>query len=73
MAIGGKKRTAGRLRITVQVFFFVLIALISVNHTLVESGAKGIPLLSSASLHSLCPFGGVVSVYLFIDTGTTVR
>ncbi len=73
MAIGGKKRTAGWLRTTVQVFFFVLIALISVNHTLVESGAKGIPLLSSASLHSLCPFGGVVSAYHYLDTGTPVR
>lgn len=73
MASAGKKRTARRIRTVVQVFFFVLIALISVNHTLVESGAKGIPLLSSASLHSLCPFGGVVSIYQYLDTGTPVR
>ena len=43
-------------------FFFVLIAAIAVNHSLGESGAT-IPILSSASLHALCPFGGVVSMY----------
>ena len=60
------------LRRPVQIAFFVLIALISVNHTLDESG-KAIPVLSSASLHSLCPFGGVVSIYQYLDTGTMVR
>jgi len=43
----------------VQLFFFVLIAFIAANHFLEDIG-KGIPFLSSASLHSLCPFGGVV-------------
>jgi hypothetical protein len=42
------------IRRVVQWFFFLLIALISVNHTLLESG-KGIALLSSASLHAVCP------------------
>ena len=37
------------IRKLVQWFFFLLIAFITVNHTLVESGA-GIPFLSSASL-----------------------
>lgn len=60
------------LRNLVQIFFFVLIALIAVNHTLAESG-RGIPLLSSASLHSLCPFGGVVSIYKYATTGTFVQ
>lgn len=60
------------LRTIVQIFFFALIALISVNHTLAESG-KGIPILSSASLHSLCPFGGVVTIYQFATTGTFVQ
>lgn len=59
-------------RTVIQIFFFVLIALISINHTLVESGA-GIPFLSSASLHSLCPFGGVVSIYQYAATGTFVQ
>jgi len=60
------------IRRVVQIFFFVFIALISVNHTLAESGG-GIPLLSSASLHSLCPFGGVVTIYQYATVGTFVQ
>jgi len=60
------------IRRVVQVFFFVFIALISVNHTLSESEG-GIPLLSSASLHSLCPFGGVVTIYQYAIVGTFVQ
>ncbi len=60
------------LRKVVQWGFFVLIALISINHTLVESGS-GIPLLSSASLHAVCPFGGVVSIYQFATVGTLTQ
>jgi len=60
------------IRRVVQIFFFVFIALISINHTLAESGG-GIPLLSNASLHSLCPFGGVVSIYQYATVGTFVQ
>lgn len=67
-----KRHKTNRIRGWVQLFFFVLIALISINHTLAESG-KGIVFLSSASLHALCPFGGVVSLYQFITTGTFVQ
>jgi polyferredoxin len=75
MTLKSLQRTFRRriwLRTVVQIFFFTLIALISINHTLVESG-KGIPFLSSASLHALCPFGGVVSIYQFITVGTFVQ
>jgi polyferredoxin len=65
-------RRAARIRLIVQIFFFALIALIAVNHGLEEAG-KAIPVLSSASLHAICPFGGVVSVYQFITTGTFVH
>jgi len=65
-------RRAANIRLIVQIFFFALIALIAVNHSLEEAG-KAIPVLSSASLHAICPFGGVVSVYQFITTGTFVR
>ncbi len=67
-----KRSKSNRLRGWVQLFFFALIALISINHTLAEKG-RGISFLSSASLHALCPFGGVVSVYQFITTGTFVQ
>ena len=75
MSIKSIQRTFRRriwLRTVVQIFFFALIAFISINHTLVESG-KGIALLSSASLHALCPFGGVVSIYQFATVGTFVQ
>lgn len=60
------------IRKIVQVFFFVLIALIAVNHTLAESGG-GIPFLSSASLHAVCPFGGVETLYTFTTTGSFIQ
>ena len=61
-----------RIRTTVQILFFMLIALIAVNHTLAESG-RGIPFVAEASLHAVCPFGGVVSLYQLITTGTFVK
>ncbi len=67
-----KSRRAALIRPFVQVFFFVLIGAISVNHYLEESGAA-LPWLSSASLHSVCPFGGVVSIYQLFVTGTFVK
>ncbi|MBI4928833.1 MAG: 4Fe-4S binding protein, partial [Anaerolineae bacterium] len=60
------------VRSLVQAFFFGLIALISINHSLAESG-QGIPLLASASLHALCPFGGVVTIYQYATAGTFVQ
>ena len=61
-----------KVRRTIQFGFFLLILLIAVNHTLVKSG-RGISFLSSASLHSICPFGGVVSIYELLTVGTLVK
>ena len=60
------------IRRVVQWFFFLLIALIAVNHTLAESGG-GISFLSSASLHAVCPFGGVETLYTFATSGLLVK
>lgn len=60
------------LRLAVQIGFFVVIAVIAINHTLVESGAD-LPLLTGASLHSVCPFGGVVTIYQYATTGRFVQ
>ncbi len=60
------------VRTVVQTFFFVLIALISLNHNLAKTG-KGIPFLSNASLHAICPFGGVVTLFQYITSGTFVQ
>ena len=59
-------------RSIIQIFFFILIALIAVNHTWVEAG-QGIPFISNASLHAVCPFGGVVSLYQLVTAGTFVK
>ena len=69
-----KKKTSKKLwiRSAVQIFFFGLIALIAVNHSLAEEG-RGIAFLSSASLHAICPFGGVVTLYQLVTTGTFVQ
>jgi len=56
----------------IQIFFFLLFAAIAVNHGLEESG-RGISFLSAASLHALCPFGGVVTIYQKISTGLFVQ
>ena len=67
-----KKKTSARIRTGVQLFFLVLIALIAVNHTLAESGIE-IPLIGAASLHAVCPFGGVVSIWQYATAGTFVK
>lgn len=60
------------VRRVVQWFFFILVALIAVNHTLAESGME-IPFLASASLHAVCPFGGVETLYTFLASGLFVQ
>lgn len=67
------RKKVARIRTAVQIFFFVLIALIAVNHTLSEAGSEGIPLVGEASLHAVCPFGGVVSIYQVAAVGDFVK
>jgi polyferredoxin len=66
------KKPKSRWRLAVQIVFFALVAAISVNHGLALAGVP-IPLLSSASLHAICPFGGVVSIYQVATAGTYVQ
>ncbi|MHB8128983.1 MAG: 4Fe-4S binding protein [Mobilitalea sp.] len=67
-----KKRKKKNIRIGIQIFFFGLIGLIAINKSLSETGA-GIPFLSEASLHALCPFGGVVALYNLLTLGTFIQ
>ncbi len=67
-----KKSVSQRIRLAVQIVFFVLVALVVAAHSLEESGIT-IPLLQGASLHAICPFGGVVSLYQYITAGTFVQ
>lgn len=59
-------------RPAVQLFFFVLLILITINKEL-ESAGISIPFISTSSLHGLCPFGGVVSIYNYATVGTFVQ
>ena len=56
----------------IQIGFFILVAIIAINHGFAEQG-KGIPFVAEASLHAVCPFGGVVSIYNLISAGTLVK
>lgn len=60
------------LRFFTQVVFFILIGAIVINKALADAG-MAIPLLSTASLHSICPFGGVVTLYNLVTVGTFVQ
>ena len=66
------KKPKSRWRLVVQIAFFVLIAAISANQGLELAGVS-IPVLSAASLHAICPFGGVVSIYQVVTAGTFVK
>ncbi len=61
-----------RIRTLVQILFLVVAFLIAVNHTLSETG-KGIPFVAEASLHAVCPFGGVVSLHRLLTAGSFVK
>lgn len=59
-------------RTVIQIFFFALVAGIAVNHELSDTGS-GIEWLSNASIHAICPFGGVVSIYQYFVSGTFIK
>ncbi len=59
-------------RSLVQILFFALIAFLAINHTLTENGG-GITLFSGVTLHAVCPFGGVETLYKFITQGTFLQ
>jgi ferredoxin len=63
------------IRTVLQIFFFVLVGAISINNTVVEvfKSAPIIPFLSTASVHAICPFGGVETLYQYISTGAFLK
>lgn len=66
------KKKSTVIRSFIQVFVFALVFLISISKWMAEKGVK-IPLLPSASLHAICPFGGVATIYEFFTTGTFIQ
>ncbi len=67
-----RSKTSRPIRRGVQIFFFALIGLIMVNKTLAASGIA-IPFLSTASLHALCPFGGIETLFNLATLGVFVQ
>lgn len=67
-----KKKRSGALRLGIQISVFGLVALIAAGNWLSERGIA-IPFLPDASLHAVCPFGGVVTVYEFVTAGTFIQ
>jgi len=67
-----KKSRIYWLRTIVQIFFLLLIILISYNHYRAEIGLSTV-LVGSPSLHAICPFGGVVTTYTYFTQGTFVK
>jgi len=61
------------VRRSIQVFFLVLVALIATNEALSERGIETLSFIKGASLHAICPFGGVVSFWQLATTGTLVK
>lgn len=67
-----RRSVADRPRRIVQLGFFALVLAVAINHALAELG-RDLPWLSSASIHGVCPFGGVVTLWEFITAGTLVQ
>ncbi|MBU0935232.1 MAG: 4Fe-4S binding protein [Spirochaetes bacterium] len=67
-----RRKTVSWLRRGVQIFFFVLVALIATTGAIKELGVEQPFLLQGASLHAICPFGGVVSFWQLVTAGRFV-
>jgi len=67
-----KALTGKRVRTAVQIFFFVLMGWLIVSGSLAEKGVQ-LPLGGTASIHALCPYGGVVTLYSLVDQGVLVK
>lgn len=67
------KKAPRWIRLSVQAFFFILVALIATTGALAERGIPKPTFLEGASLHAICPFGGVVSFWQLVTTGTLVK
>ncbi len=61
------------LRTIIQTVFFVWVVLVALVSTAVESGWNLPFPIESASLHAICPFGGVVTLWNLITEGTLIK
>lgn len=66
------RRKKKNFRIIIQAVFFIIVLLISINNTLSQTGS-GVTFISKSSLHGICPFGGVETLYTFLTTGRFIQ
>ncbi|MFO7612340.1 MAG: 4Fe-4S binding protein [Clostridia bacterium] len=59
-------------RYSLQIFFFVFIGMIAINHIFAESGTVLFSFIPNVSLHAVCPFGGIESIISLVTAGTLV-
>ncbi len=62
-----KRKSKNRLRRGIQIGIFAFIAVLAIGKGLKDAGA--LPWWPEISLHAICPFGGVVTIYQFFTTG----
>jgi polyferredoxin len=67
-----KNQKKDLIRLAVQIFFFALIILVSLNQWRSEQGLAPL-LIGSPSLHAVCPFGGVVTIYTYLTEGAFIQ
>ena len=67
-----KQHKAVAVRKVTQISTFILVFLISASKWIAENGIK-IPFLPDASLHAICPFGGVATIYEFAASGNFIQ
>ncbi len=67
------KKRRFNIRLAVQIFFFALVAYFAVGKVLVEANPEWASFLPDVSLHSICPFGGVVTLYSLITDGSYIQ
>ena len=67
-----KKKGVRNIRHIVQAAFFIIVAITTTAGILNEKGIP-IPFIPDASLHAVCPFGGVVSFWQLLNFGTLVK
>jgi len=67
-----KNQKRDLIRLAVQIFFFALIILVSLNQWRSEQGLAPL-LIGSPSLHAVCPFGGVVTIYTYLTEGAFIQ
>lgn len=68
-----EKNKAQAWRSRIQVGFFILVACIATINGLKEMGIVLPAFLGGASLHAICPFGGVVTFWNLVTLGTLVK